>query len=1037
MKKLLHKILPALLTFLLLLPLSPSAYAASGARSLYMVCAEEGADARIIAEKAEKRLAGFELEYMYSPTINAFAAYMTESQAALLSVSAGVSSCEPAVTVGAPYDGDAGVSKAVAESNRAVIENTSDKLDGTGTVVAVLGTGFNTESAYFTLSDPSKAKLTEDDIADKLDRLSGKGVYISEKLPFVCDYTDSEDPGNVMSAERHSMLISSVIGANSKGSGVTAEFSGAVPECQLIFMKIFSDGAAPASDDIICAAVCDAITLGADVICLFLGTDAGASDGAPMSEALYLAVKAAREAGIPVISAVSNNGRTGVSPEYLTKYGITYPLTSYVDNGTVTSPASMDCVTSVGSLYSGASYSDCIAASDGTLIPISDTNPLYGITDERGFCGKFDGLRLGYSVIGGAGTASDFESAGDVAGKIALIKRGELEFLTKIENAHAAGAAAVIIYDNGPSDETLLMNIAGAKIPAVFISLSDGELLAGKTESERYITVTTELKTVSYDEKDGTLSLFSAWGMNADMVLKPELVCYGGNVTAIDSSDNLVAANGTSLACAAAAGGFAELIQYFRENDMAYTVDILENLMCSSATPVYAYGSASDSVGGAGGIFASPRQQGAGVMNTDAAVNASAVLTGSSGVAEISLGELDIENDSVTTELYITNLTGKERIFYLAATAQGDAYVSADELPGVYFIPTQMPEAFENTSIKVGGNRCELNMYSDSSERLMLAVEANSTLRLNITFKFDSELLDTYSHVFENGFFVEGYFLLSESEDGAFLASIPYAGFFGSWADQPFIDADVYSGDESYYGGTYLYGTLTGFGSSERTEMGRNSFNSDYEYRSSLIAFSPDGDGNFDSVRLSASFLRTVESVSAAVTDKDGNTVSELDLLPDIGFKRVKAESSAELWNGKASDNEKFTMSEGIYTITITAVPSAAGAKAETMSFPVYLDITAPKAGKIYLTEVDGTKYLNVASTDNFGLQAGVMYFSGIEFDAGLYTSDVTSCYAGKARKSDTYTFVLSENTPDIVYVDLIDFAFNVTTLRISISSLG
>jgi len=64
----------------------------------------------------------------------------------------------------------------------------------------------------------------------------------------------------------------------------------------------------------------------------------------------------------------------------------------------------------------------------------------------------------------------------DVAGKIALIRRGELFLWQKTQNAAAAGALATVIYNSAPGNFLATLTFA-TDIPAVSVSLEDGTLL--------------------------------------------------------------------------------------------------------------------------------------------------------------------------------------------------------------------------------------------------------------------------------------------------------------------------------------------------------------------------------------------------------------------------------------------------------------------------------------------------------------------------------------------------------------------------------
>lgn len=77
----------------------------------------------------------------------------------------------------------------------------------------------------------------------------------------------------------------------------------------------------------------------------------------------------------------------------------------------------------------------------------------------------------------GTGTTSDACEAiqNDVSGRIALVDRGTCTFVTKVKNAQAAGAVAVIVANNrGDSIITMGGTDATIVIPSVFIGRSDG-----------------------------------------------------------------------------------------------------------------------------------------------------------------------------------------------------------------------------------------------------------------------------------------------------------------------------------------------------------------------------------------------------------------------------------------------------------------------------------------------------------------------------------------------------------------------------------
>lgn len=98
-------------------------------------------------------------------------------------------------------------------------------------------------------------------------------------------------------------------------------------------------------------------------------------------------------------------------------------------------------------------------------------------------------------VFCGLGYPGDFPL--EVAGSIALIKRGELYFSEKTANAATAGAVAVIIFNHSPGN---FLGTLGsiADIPAVSISLEEGELLLDLL-GDPPVTVYLNVETLAYD----------------------------------------------------------------------------------------------------------------------------------------------------------------------------------------------------------------------------------------------------------------------------------------------------------------------------------------------------------------------------------------------------------------------------------------------------------------------------------------------------------------------------------------------------------
>ncbi len=108
-------------------------------------------------------------------------------------------------------------------------------------------------------------------------------------------------------------------------------------------------------------------------------------------------------------------------------------------------------------------------------------------------------------AVPGVGKPEDFATV-DVAGKFALISRGEIKFADKVKNAIDAKAAGVIIYNNKPGLMQGSLSEDGSLIdlPVVMVEQTEGAALVA--ELQRGTTVSASIATVASDYAafDGT-----------------------------------------------------------------------------------------------------------------------------------------------------------------------------------------------------------------------------------------------------------------------------------------------------------------------------------------------------------------------------------------------------------------------------------------------------------------------------------------------------------------------------------------------------
>ena len=93
-------------------------------------------------------------------------------------------------------------------------------------------------------------------------------------------------------------------------------------------------------------------------------------------------------------------------------------------------------------------------------------------------------------LIGLGLACSRTDNAPDASGHIALIPRGDCDFVEKVSYAEAAGAIAVIVYDNQDEEEPMVMGgFDPVAIPSVMIDMHSGEQLQAALDASETVSV--------------------------------------------------------------------------------------------------------------------------------------------------------------------------------------------------------------------------------------------------------------------------------------------------------------------------------------------------------------------------------------------------------------------------------------------------------------------------------------------------------------------------------------------------------------------
>ena len=330
----------------------------------------------------------------------------------------------------------------------------------------------------------------------------------------------------------HGSHTASTAGGN---NGVPAEIggefvgniSGIAPRARLATYKVCWTGGCASSDS--AAAIDQAVVDGVDVINFSIGGSSNSFSGPDDIAFLFAA-----DAGVFV---ATSNGNAGPGA------------------GTVGTPSGVPWITAVGATQDDGVFNlaitvntpagiagDYVALEGAGPVLLSDTGT---ITDDVTLTSPANGCAAVAPISG-----------------IALTIRGGCGFIDKYNNAAAAGAIAIIVYNDGtdPSriDPIVMGGLAGATIPGVMVGFYDGDAMASA------IGVNATLDPDNTVMADNRVAGFSSRGPNngALDIIKPDVSAPGVAILAAGAgTDTFLSLNGTSMASPHVAGAFALLKQ--------------------------------------------------------------------------------------------------------------------------------------------------------------------------------------------------------------------------------------------------------------------------------------------------------------------------------------------------------------------------------------------------------------------------------------------------------------------------------------------
>ncbi|MBQ3194944.1 MAG: S8 family serine peptidase [Clostridia bacterium] len=623
---------------------------------------------------------------------------------------------------------------------------------GKGTVIAVLDTGININHKSFDPANISESAVIDQNSVNAKKSANGLlGRYHNSKIPYVYDYANGDT--DISSSDSHGTAVAS-IAAGDDGSG----FSGIAPDAQILGMKIFGDNGYTDSS-VYFAAMEDAYVLGADVINLSLGSQNGFSFDYELETELYGNIfKRLEEAGVFVCCAAGNEfsqgyGQYAYNHASLSNYEDAVTI-DYADYGVIGNPASYVNAIAVAS-GENSGYTPYTITVGGKQIEYTDAA-------DGAFMYAFSGQNLEYVIVPSIGRQQDYVGI-DVQGKVAVVARGEITFEEKCNAAAAAGAVALLCYNN--EHGIVYMQIENPAIPCISVASNAYAALA---ENNRFTVDIAPSQT--YSPYGVLISDFSSWGVTPDLKLKPQITAIGGSVRcASNSTSGYQILSGTSMATPVMSGIFACAKSYLKAKNLSGSssnkqlYEMVYDTVLSSAELLV----------NESAIPYSPRRQGAGLPLFDNFVNTPAAFE----EPVVNLGDDPQKSGVYTFTAKVKNLYGEE--FTLSAEK---SYVLCDEYikrDGVLYNSLSPHLLDAEISVKpVTGDFAD-GVYTVAADNLY--TELDITVKLSTA---DREYLSVYT----NGAYVEGYIYLSVN-GGISHIKQSFMGFYGDWTAAPAFEA--------------------------------------------------------------------------------------------------------------------------------------------------------------------------------------------------------------------------------------------------------
>lgn len=429
----------------------------------------------------------------------------------------------------------------------------------------------------------------------------------------------------------------------------------------------------------------------------------------------------------------------------------------------------------------------------------------------------------------------------------------------------------------------------------------------------------------------------SSWGPTPQFDFKPEISAPGKNIVSTWKNNTLTTDTGTSMASPYIAGSAALVMQKLTQTQPDLQgkalVDAVKVSLMNAAQPMndrhYP------------GNLVSPRQQGAGQVNVENAVNlAGSAIDTASGQSAVSLHQI-----------------GNQAHFTVRVTNHGST-------PQTYTINPGTP-ATETRTLKSSGVGIahDFPLVGATLTSSINTVELRPQQSKTIDFNLNIATLTPSNKQ------VEGYVTFKAADDSQNL-TVPYYGYYGDSTVEQVIDKPANQSGSIFLGGYLLDNHNTPLGLGDRTSLA--SYINDHpkvadqiptKIVTQKVAFSPNGDGHADSVNPYVFAKQNLAAVKVQILDATGHVIRTVDQETNTtrSFHEDGAAYNNDLtlsdslrldpqkftWDGKVFNQTTGKMTpvvDGRYTYQFKTTNFNAGRhRVQFFDLPVKVDMIAPK----------------------------------------------------------------------------------------------